>query len=444
MIAVIFLYFNSVGQNVYIHKSNFYKHFKGKAVRIADNGKKLEYHITLNMRKEADDISGSFYSTKENVFYTLTGKYNPDGKFELHQYDPKFYLIGIFKGSFSSEKTIIGNWKDVNENKEYTFALQENYENSVQFMNYTDTSIYHIGDDQENPFIKVNFNYLHPANHDNQEALDNMLPTLTKYIFGPFSAGTDPRQLLEFKRKQLFIEYRNIVERQFNMAKKAKMLHEDFLYMYNRETKFNTSVYFNEDNILTLSKDSLEQAGGEAVTEGFSYFVIDMTTGKQIRPRDVFFYPNFKELMADLYVEKIKAWLSADSEAELIQEGFDREFLKYNNNIYVDKFGLGFYFNPYEINERYVKVYFFWHEIAKYLKESSPVSHLFPKTLVFEEREASPEPQRPSSEDGEEGDEDYFDEYEEFIFLPSSDDAPPEDNEDVIYPDDNGIIYPDE
>ncbi len=422
--------------------NDFYKHFKGTAKEINQKTQeRVEMEIHMNLRRHGQKVTGSYYNNVDESFYSLIGEIKNNRELVLNQFDYKFYIIGTFNATFFNETTLVGTWKHIEQERQMAFNVKLDYSNSVEFKNYTDTSVYHIAENKKNPFCFLNLDYLHPVKYaKNQAVIPFAASSIEKSFFGSFNVTGEPEHDIERKKMDIFADYRNIVEKQFNFAKKAKMLNKNNLIIYNRLNKITTNIYYNSDGILCLSKDSIEEAGGEAITEGKTFFVLDMKSGKKLNVDELFFYPKYKSMMRDAFVEKIKEWLEVESMKELKEQGFDEEFILLNKNFYVDRYGLGFYFNPFEINERYVRVYFTWRELVPYLKEKSPVSHLFPDDLKFAERVLQPEDMLPEKTATTTTDED--DEYLPTIILPSDD-----EEGGVVFPDDDdegGVIFPDD
>jgi hypothetical protein len=441
-VLAVFLWLNSLmaqqNQTVQIAE-DFYKHLKGiGSFTDPKTKKKVDIDLIMNFRRKGDKISGSYHNYAENSYYTIKGEMKNNNSFIIYQYDNKFSLVGIFKGIFVDNKTVKGSWKSDDELREMTFQMVEEYSNSVRFDNYTDTSIYHIQDDPKLPYVVLNLDYLHPVEYKNKEVLPKAAQTLEKYFFGSYSLVGNPVENIEKKKNDFFSDYKQIVERTYMLAKQNKAINKEMMLMYIRSAKYSISVYYNEDNLLVISKDSLEEAGGESVTEGRSFTIIDMTNGNCIKVDDLFFYPKYKDMMADVFKKKIKEWLNIESDKDLIEQGFDKDQIKYNKNVFVDKFGLGFYFNPWELNERYVVVYFTWKEISKYLKDKSPISHLFPKDIVFETRTLTPDDlPKPKIVDPEEEKDDEDDGFQDGIIMPEDKNSDKTNNEEIVFPEDD-------
>lgn len=423
---------------------DFYKHFKGKSIEIdAKTNKKIELEVFCNMRRQGNKITGSYYNLEDENFYYLEGIFRNNTQFFLEQYSKNFDIVGTFEGTFRTSTLAKGVWKSSNGSRSFVFDFEEDYSNNVQFKNYTDTTTYYIQDDKQNPYCVLNFDYLHPVKHPIQTSVGLVNGEIQKRFFGGHNVGGTVDQSIAKKKNDLFSDYRNIVEKQFIAAKSKRKVTNEMKAIFNRRSKFTTGVYFNEDNILCLSKDSIEEAGGEVMNEGKSYYVFNMKTGLPVNIDEIFFYPKYKDLLTNMFIEKIKAWLNIKTMKQLEEDGFDKDFIKYNRNFYVDRCGLGFYFNPWEINERSVNVYFTWYELAPYLKEKSVVSHLFPRNLkldanrVLSQQDMVPVKPVVVDEDGEIEEEE--DEFLPGIFIPGESDANLEDDDE-----EGGVIFPED
>jgi len=365
-------------------KDRFYKHYVG-IFADTDKGslKTTQKNVVLNLRREGDLISGTFFFAEGSAFYSLSGKIKKDGM-EVMQYDSKMYLKGTFKCKFEGENAISGSWIDADPvnggNHEVKVNFTENYQNSVKLTALNGSKVYHIDGKDDMPEMTIDIDYLVPSEYTKSpNSIAPLGSSLETVFFGIYKVQNNPQQNIINKINSNLTDYKNIVEKQF----KGNMMKSGSNDMYNRKNRYTLDIVYNDNNILTIKKDSLQEAGTEIVASGSTYFVYDMATGKQITVKDIFDNPKYKDQMYDLFTKKIKTWLQIETDKALMDGGFDKEAYAANTNFLVDKSGISFYFGPFEVNQDYVLVFFPYNEISSFIKEKSPISHLYPKDLVF-------------------------------------------------------------
>lgn len=382
--SIIVLFIFILNGNTFAQKEKFYKHYVGTFTDTDKASQKsTTKNVALNLRRQGDQLSGTFFFTEGSTFFSLSGKIKKEG-FEMMQYDSKMYLKGTFKCKFDGENAISGSWIEADQGtgtpREVKVSFTENYQNSVKFNALSGTKIYHVDDKDDMPGLNLSIEYLVPSEFTKApNALAPLSSSLEAVFFGPYRVQNNPQQNTTNKINSSLTDYKNIVEKQF----KGNMMKSGSNDIYNRRSRYTLDIIYNDGNILTIKKDSLEEAGTEIISSGSTFLVYDMNTGKQITTKDIFDSPKYKDQMYDLFIKKIKTWLQLENDKALKDGGFDKEAYAANTNFIVDKSGISFYFNPFEVNQDYALVFFPYNEITSFIKEKCPISHLYPKDLVF-------------------------------------------------------------
>ncbi len=151
-------------------------------------------------------------------------------------------------------------------------------------------------------------------------------------------------------------------------------------YEYSNEITINRFYQDNSIFVAHLFQSSFE--GGAHGNYGSGYYVYDLNSGSQYKLSD-FFSDDTKNVLTEKIVEFFVKENELDKAEDLLNVGFlDLKDIKVTENFYVNKDGVGFVYNPYEIAcyaNGTQTASFKWNEVSSLLKPNSPVSHLLKK-----------------------------------------------------------------
>ena len=356
-------------------KSSFYKHMEGTLV--SGNNATDSLPVSLNLRKKDNSISGTAYYKDDVVFLTLDGFVNERGILKFEALNREYEIKGNFKGAFYDTSTFKGTMERTKKGKkeEWRFTLQEDYSNSIAFKNFQFTDTYYINNNKNYPYVRINIDFLYPVNHSDEAVLEKIQYQAEEQFFGDYALRNNPQKNIKRKRDNVFSDYKNIIESNYQ--------HDpDKIRYYIWESTYSSEIIYNSDEILIIKVVSEEDVGGQAQSGGQNYLVIDRKTGKEIT-LDKIFREGFRKPLSTIITDQIKVDYELNSNTELIESGFLADMIRPNDNYYVNQQGIGFYYEPYEINEFEARVFLPYKNIEMILKEDSPISQFYPDNLNF-------------------------------------------------------------
>lgn len=362
---------------------SFYKHMEGKIVREYPKENAVnELKITMNMRRRGDVISGTYFYESDTLSLKLNGFVLNEGIFEFEAVDPDYNVLGNFRGRFTDQHTLSGKLMVPNQSQKETwlFTLKENYENSVDFKVYQFEDKHHVNNNPDYPYIQISMDFLYPKAYKDKRILKKIQTLVEKEFFGKYAIEHNPKLNIKKKRNEAFSEYKQYVEQNYQYDP------ENVQY-YIWKSEYVSDVIYNSGEILTIKIKSEEIVGGEAQFGGVNYLVIDMSDGEPILLEDIF-RDGYKKALATLITRKLKEDYDVSENYELIENNFLIDMIEPNENYYIDRKGIGFYFPPYAINEFEVRVYISYREMGQILKKQSPISRFFPDEMKFGDMQA--------------------------------------------------------
>jgi hypothetical protein len=110
------------------------------------------------------------------------------------------------------------------------------------------------------------------------------------------------------------------------------------------------AVLFNRSGLLTVSLSTYAFLGGAHGNSLTDFFVFDMTTGRRLRPKDIFL-PGFETRLNRLVDSRFRRMKGLSKSDRLDGEGGNlfENVIRYNENIALTEKGVTFLYNQYEI-----------------------------------------------------------------------------------------------
>lgn len=297
---------NSKKEPVNLSK-DFYNHFSGTIKNIP---------ISADLIKRDDNITLIYYYDKVGLPITLSGKIGNDNEFTLKQMVLEGKPAETFTGKFVENGKIEGKWKMSNKNETLDFKLAENTTNSVKF--------------------KIIESKKQIKNKNEATCDDNIV------IYYPVS------------NKKL----QNEIAKAFFNGKTGRI--EDLIKKYRAELFDNfkksdtempwdrnefTDIMYNDNGLLSYGIQGDEFTGGAHGNYYAAFHVFDIKTAKKYTLDDVF-NSGYQEKLQKIIYQKIKIRRGISDED--MSNTFELP-IPVSKNFYVNKAGIGFTYNPYEI-----------------------------------------------------------------------------------------------
>ncbi len=303
----------------------FYKQFRGK---VGDKTIRAELIKAPSQDNAQFNLRGSYYYERIGKTIKLTNGnidalgnvFIEEGVNQADAYNRNqrvFVKTGSFTGTYYPDnQRVEGTWVSANGQRSLPFYLEEDYSNGSLSANlifndltYESASIrFHYlvfmgkpGADQINRFVQ-------------QELLGNMQMQINDFIRG---------------------------------YQEAKSLGGAVDYY---ESSHICYVRLNEHDLLCLEYATNEYTGGAHGNYGSNYQVFNSQTGQKLKLNDLL-RPGYEQALTQKAEQTLRRNYGIGSQESLSEFGFSLPQGKFalNENFYVNRSGLGFYYNTYEI-----------------------------------------------------------------------------------------------
>ncbi len=371
LLYLLFLFILNLQNNLYsqtLPDKQFYKHMEGN----------INYNIkiTADLSSINNKIQGYYYyyffdNTDNNYFIyygqtiPLQGIINENGDIELAEFNGKG---SIFKGNFTSKNKIEGNWKKSESDKKLSFELCEKYpDGTMQFEVYYLKSECRLVEEKNSPVASLELALFKPNNYPDKNISDSVKNIITQNFFGKNFLQIHPDSMLIKKEEQYFKLY-----------KKSNQDIYDGGNSFNWEKIKQMNIRYNQDFILSLEYQDYGYTGGAHGIEVNKFNVIDLKNGNIITIDDIF-EDGYKPKLTKILNQKLRELYLIKPEDNLKDAGFFVDEVKPNNNIYINKDGIGFYYNSYEIapySNGHTDIFISFEDIEDMLKNVGAVKRI--------------------------------------------------------------------
>lgn len=328
-----------------------HKFFVGKI-----NGR-WKVRMVLNKRKrgktEKGNLSGYYYYANTKGYIQLSGTWKANGSVlaeEKVMQKGKFVKTGAMAGRFDpATGKLMGTWTSADGKKSYSLELKETYRQgslAADMVYFDEVNVY--GKDSPRG---VSMTFLYPR----------------------FKGGKVATTINQFIKERLL---KNPEERIKKFIKQ---------YQEYQKTNGQSSIYFNEDNyitietneknILTISNNQYGFTGGAHGYYNSSYYSFDLRTGKLINIKELL-YPGGEEAVKSLITQQIRKDAQLKPDEPLTKIGIYKKVPPIAANSYFRPDGIAFYYNvyeigPYVIGPRLTVIPF--NKIKRYMKRNNTV-----------------------------------------------------------------------
>ncbi|MBI9034172.1 MAG: DUF3298 domain-containing protein, partial [Bacteroidales bacterium] len=344
--------------NGYGQKIDFtgYKHLSGKVDK--------EDIITFDLVIIGDQIIGYY----NNFNYGKTISLELSG--EIYQNNIVVNIAEseqtIFSGEIIDSKHILGTWNSIDKGIPYSTMLEEIYnEGSIRMDNQYISDQHKLLPINNSPIALFQCNMINPTLElATSSSIRNIL---LSQFFDTKSEAYNPEAIIAELKANFFAYYQQINIDNYTDANYTK---------YNWMKQKLMSVRYNEDYILTVKLHNYAYTGGSFGTGISQYVVMDSRNGKRVKLNDIFkgeFGPKLKGLINDKFRSKYKI----PKERKLSEAGMFVDEIPLKDNFYINKTGIGFHFNVYEIatpDYGIIDIFIPFDELQQTLKEDGIIS----------------------------------------------------------------------
>lgn len=296
--------------------------------------------IVFDLKKTGKTFQGYYHSNDLQKTITLDGKINNKGKFFLVANDRNKQTDRI-EGQYITQDKIKAQWKKAGSADAIEVELTETYDKAYKFSVVEKKDSVYLFDKKENPSANIYLSYMYFSNQN--DLLKPVQEKIDKGFFETENIEASSNANLDNYIKKYFTEYKNV---------EAEVDTNDILgqsYYWERSNVIN--IIFNSKKLLSSELAFYDMSGGAHGNGACLYYVFDMQTGIQLMPEDIF-VENYEGRLTNIITQTIKDDIEKREGRiveNLTEAGYFDDLVGPNSNFYVNKGGIGFYYNAYEI-----------------------------------------------------------------------------------------------
>jgi hypothetical protein len=322
--------------------TSFYRHFAGTL--------DTSMHITLDLLFRDGKITGTYYyyfpePGNNKAFYY--GKTIPihgiieDNKVTINEFSADG---SSFSGILERKSKITGTWQRKPNEKSIPFSITEDYANgSLPFTCYTLSSKRYLrkGKDAEknSPKAAINLVLLYPNLPPKNPLKDSLDFLITKLLYVDTVPFKNPELLLENITFDFFDSYYKATEGIENIEATAS---------FNWEKNVSMDICYNERNITSFKIEKYAFTGGAHGMSITQYVVCDLKQSKRLALKDIM-TENYEGRLNSILNEKLRKLNGIKPHENLKEAGFFSEKIDSSDNFFINKDGIGFFYNLYHI-----------------------------------------------------------------------------------------------
>jgi hypothetical protein len=343
--AGIFVFFIALAMQASAQKvseTSFYRHFTGKL--------DTSMRITLDLLFQEGKVTGYYYyyfpePGNNRAFYY--GKTIPvhgfmDGdKFMLTEFGESG---SRFNCILEKNNKITGTWQRGESEKMIPFHFTEDYSGgSLPFSCYTLNSKSYLkkgkGAEKNSPKAEIKLVLLYPDLPASNPLKDSLDFTISKYLYTDTVPFKNPELLLKDITNEFFDSYHEAFDG-------VKM--NESSASFNWEEIVSMEICYNERDIASLKIDKYAFTGGAHGIKISQYIVCDLKHNRHLMLKDIM-QEDYEARLNDILNEKLRKLNGIKPEEKLKESGFFDERIETSENFYINKDGIGFFYNLYHI-----------------------------------------------------------------------------------------------
>ncbi len=155
-----------------------------------------------------------------------------------------------------------------------------------------------------------------------------------------------------------------------------KLLKEESSYSFNWEYQERYQAIYNEHHLLCMEEFGYFYSGGAHGNYGFSYRVYNLINGGLLQLADLFLDDKMNELTR-LAEKQLRADRHIPDAVSLSDSGLFIEKLELKDEFFINRGGIGFTYNPYEIAsyaDGPVTIYLEWAQVKSLINPVGPLA----------------------------------------------------------------------
>jgi hypothetical protein len=306
--------------------------------------------VYANIRWIDSTVSGVYYYRQSGEPLYLTGTVN-QGRVTLSEL-VNDSITGNFSGTVNNERTeLSGTWS--NQKKSFPFRLKlSRSEGAAQLGVVARSFSETVWQTSSGIKIGPSFTgcYCYVKKNADAAAMHSINGTLIGLGERRAEGEEALRQAVQQTLQEDFEFFKSDYDTAFPvLSEEEKKWMEESPYSFQWEQQINWEVLLNENYLLGVRALFYQYTGGAHGNFGFSNVNFDLRTGRQLTLEGLL-KPGFEQELTGLLLQELMRQYRAPGLDELSEQGFFlEEGLPLNGNFFLQKNGIGFTYNPYEI-----------------------------------------------------------------------------------------------
>lgn len=322
-------------------QDHFYKHMEGKLdenihlkadlIRIDGSLTGYYYYYFLDTLRQMD------FGVHFGKSMPVQGTIKPDHTIEFKEFTREIEG-SLFRGTLN-EGLIQGDWVSSDGSKTLPFELQETYpEGTIAFYVHHLNEKGYLLEKSTSPAATVDLLLLLPKPYANAAPVDSVNAVIYREFFGLDSAVGDPQVKMKESKELFFRNYR----------KANADIYREGASSFDWEKSKAVRIQYNENQILSMEFFDYGNTGGAHGLSISKFIVISLQDGHTIR-LDEIFRPDYTNDLRDILNVQVRKQYEIKDGKDLRDAGFFVENLEPTANFYLNKDGIGFFYNQYEV-----------------------------------------------------------------------------------------------
>jgi len=247
-------------------------------------------------------------------------------------------------------------------------------DNDIKFDTIVINEKYYLLGDTTNPYCTLEASLLFPSEDKDKEILAHFIYSL----FGEEATFTTPEEVVNEYVQKYIADYKELEADFISEVETTgeKPSQESWFAYYEA---LSNDVVYNKNKLLSYTVSVEYYTGGAHGGQGHNNHVIDLETNYKLDEDDIF-VENYHDELSKIIVDAIASDNSISNPSELENMGFfNIKEIYPNNNFYIDKDGITYTFNEYEIAAKFVgkvDVSIPYERISYLIREDSPIAPL--------------------------------------------------------------------
>jgi hypothetical protein len=307
-----------------------------------------EYPIEMNLVKINDTIYGdySFIQPGKTLFgkentgegIPIYGKMSSGDAFTLKELNVT--QGSLFNGKFANSQTLSGTFESSAGSKPFPFEMTEKYpEGSIAMNVYYQKAFTPLVKKPKSPVAAIQLGMLLPGESANPLISDSLIHLMLVKFTGKQVRITQPEKLLDGMKQVYFENY---------LSTNEGIYKETMASSFNWQSLKFLHILMNGSHVLSFYIDHYAFTGGAHGLQTRQYTVVNLWTGKEVRLKDIF-KENSETLLSSILSDKIHEKNHLPITQSLTDAGFFTDTIKPNDNFYITREGIGFFYNQYDI-----------------------------------------------------------------------------------------------